>query len=314
MKKIRLGHTDLETTELGYGCMMIGPRVEKEDAYEQLDAYLKYGGNMLDTANIYGGRESSNGYAGKSEEIVGSWLKDRGVRSDMILASKVGFPYAGIEYGTSARQIKEECEKSLKRLQTDYLDLYYLHTDDTATPMEESLSAMNDLVKEGKVRAVGASNFPAWRLERARNLCAQNGWEQICCIQQRYSYLRPKQDAVFNGQKYVVEDLREYIRDTGITLLAYCPLLRGSCVNPEKPFMEQYVGEDTTRRMEVLAQIAKETGYTYAQLIYYWLLHQNPVAVPLVTTTNMKQFKEAMQTLGVTLTEEQLLRLNQAGE
>ena len=221
MKRVELGHSGIEVTELGYGCMMFGPKLEQEEAFAQLDAYLERGGNLLDTANIYGRRKiDGTGRAGRSEEIIGAWLKERGCRDQVVLASKVGFAYPGISYGTSARQIREECEKSLQRLQTDYLDLYYLHTDDENTPLEETLSAMDTLVREGKVRAIGASNFSAWRLERARQICQANHWTQICCIQQRYSYLRPKQDAVFPGQKYVVEDLREYIRDTGITLLA----------------------------------------------------------------------------------------------
>lgn len=315
MKKFALGHTDIEVTELGYGCMMFGGKLEEKDSHQQLDAYIEKGGNMLDTANIYGrSRMTGDGYARRSEEIIGTWMKERRNREDVILASKAGFAYPGIEYGTSAKQIKEECEKSLKRLQTDYLDLYYLHTDDTATPMEESLGVMNDLVKEGKVRSIGASNFSAWRLERARNICEKNGWEQICCIQQRYSYLRPKQDAVFNGQKYVVEDLREYVKDTGITLLAYCPLLKGTYVNTEKPLMEQYLGNDTQKRLQMLEEVACETGYSKVQIVYYWLLHQDPAAIPLVTTTNMKQFEEAMGTLDIILTQDQLQRLNSAGE
>lgn len=315
MKRVELGHSGIEVTELGYGCMMFGPKLEQEEAFAQLDAYLERGGNLLDTANIYGRRKiDGTGRAGRSEEIIGAWLKERGCRDQVVLASKVGFAYPGISYGTSARQIREECEKSLQRLQTDYLDLYYLHTDDENTPLEETLSAMDTLVREGKVRAIGASNFSAWRLERARQICQANHWTQICCIQQRYSYLRPKQDAVFPGQKYVVEDLREYIRDTGITLLAYCPLLKGAYVNPEKPFMAQYVGADAQARLAALDQVARETGYSKVQIVYYWLMHQDPAAIPLVTTTNMAQFEEAMGTLKIQLSKEQLDFLSAAGE
>lgn len=315
MRQVELGHSGILVSEMGYGCMMFGPKLEEQEAHAQLDAYLEHGGTMLDTANIYGRRKIDNsGHAGRSEEIIGTWLKARGNRSKVVLASKVGFAYPGIEYGTSARQIREECEKSLRRLQTDYLDLYYLHTDDQNTPMEETLGTLNDLVQEGKVRAIGASNFSAWRLERARQICASHNWAQICCIQQRYSYLRPKQDAVFTGQKYVVEDLREYIADTGITLLAYCPLLKGAYVNPEKPFMEQYISADSKRRLEVLEQVTAETGYSKVQIIYYWLMHHQPNAIPLVTTTNDRQFAEAMGTLDITLSEAPMKLLSEAGE
>lgn len=312
MRQIPLGDSSLSISELGYGCMMFGGRLDERAAHAQLDAYVSQGGTHLDTANIYGRGPDGDG-AGRSEEYVGSWLA-AGNRHRVTVASKVGFAYPGIEYGTSPRQIRVECEKTLKKLRTDYLDLYYLHTDDQDTPMEESLSAMNDLVREGKVRAIGASNFSAWRLERARSLCQTHGWTQICCIQQRYSYLRPKQDAVFNGQKYVVEDLRSYVKDAGITLLAYCPLLKGAYVNPEKPFMAQYLGRDTDLRLEALEHVARETGYSKVQLVYYWLMHQDPAAVPLVTTTTLRQFEEAMGTLDVSLSAEQLTVLNEAGE
>lgn len=311
MRQIPLGDSGLSVSELGLGCMMFGKKLDERAAHAQLDAFVARGGNHLDTANIYGRGPDGDG-AGRSEAYVGSWLA-AGNRHKVTVASKVGFAYPGIDYGTTPRQIREECEKTLKKLRTDYLDLYYLHTDDRDTPMEETLGAMNDLVREGKVRAVGASNFSAWRLERAGNLCREHGWARICCIQQRYSYLRPRQDAVFTGQKYVTEDLREYVKDTGITLLAYCPLLKGAYVNPEKAFMEQYLGRDTDLRLEALNQVARETGFTKVQLVYYWLMHQDPAAVPLVTTTSDRQFEEAMGTLEISLTAQQMERLNTAG-
>ena len=125
MRTMELGQSGIQVTELGYGCMMFGPKLEEEAAYRQLDAYLDRGGNLLDTANIYGRRKiDGTGRAGRSEEIIGSWLKQRGGRDRVVLASKVGFAYPRISYGTSARQTQGECEKTLRPPQTDHLDLY----------------------------------------------------------------------------------------------------------------------------------------------------------------------------------------------
>ncbi len=322
MKKVRLGNTDLLVSEFCLGCMYFGWREERGQSWERLDQYVAAGGNFLDTANIYSGHSlKDKDYFGKdidlyvdgaSERLLGEWMKQRQNRHELILASKVGFPYPRVPYGTGASRIKSECDKSLLRLGTDYLDLYYLHTDDIDTPMEESLGALDELVKEGKVRQIGASNFSAWRLERALQISRHNGWAEYCCIQQRYTYLRPKSGWDFGGQKSVNDDLLDYVKDSGLTLLAYSPLLRGAYVDPAKPLMAQYVGPDSDSRLQALTEIASEVGATKNQLVYYYLLHTAPPAIPLVASSSAGQFDEALGTLSLSLSTEQMARLEKA--
>ncbi len=192
------------------------------------------------------------GYVGgESETLLGRWMREHNARSQLFVASKVGFEMPGVERGLRARQIEEECEKSLKRLGVDTIDLYYAHRDDRSTSMEETLEAFDKLLKAGKVRFIGASNFSFWRLEEARWVSQTQGWAEYCCIQQRYSYVRPKPGVDFDPQVAANEDLLDYCKTRDITLLAYSPLLRGAYTRPDRLFPEQYVGPDTEARVAV---------------------------------------------------------------
>lgn len=312
LKRRELGHTGIMVSEMGLGCMSYGGHISQAESFARMNDYLALGGNFFDTANIYGRSMDGTSQAGESEAIIGRWLKANGKRSEIVLASKVGFPYPGIEYGTTRAQIRAECEKTLQRLQTDYLDLYYLHTDDRNTPMEESLEALQELIKEGKVRHIGASNFSAWRLERSLAICREHGWEPFCCVQQRHSYLRPKQDSVFGQQKYVDLEMREFIKDTGLTLIAYCPLIKGAYVR-DLGFPGQYVSEDSRIRLRTLKDIAKRSGISPNQLVYYWLMHSDPSAIPLMAASNEEQFREDVATLEVDASA-YMEELNQAAD
>ncbi len=310
IKSRKLGHTELMVSEMGLGCMSFGGKLDEAQSFKRMDDYVTLGGNFFDTANIYGRGMNGTGMAGDSERIIGRWLKQSGKRSEIILASKVGFPYPGIEYGTSRKQIKEECEKTLQKLDTDYLDLYYLHSDDRGTPMEESLDALQELIKEGKIRHIGASNFSAWRMERSLAICKEHGWESFCCVQQRHSYLRPKQDSVFGQQKYVDLEMKEFIKDTGLTLIAYCPLIKGAYVK-DIGFPPQYISADSRERLRALNEVSMETGVSPVQIVYYWLMHSDPSVLPLMSSSDDAQFQEDIGSLFVDLSA-YMDRLNSA--
>lgn len=311
MKYRELGNSGINVSEIGLGCMSFGSRLTLEESFERIDEYVEVGGNFLDTANIYG-RYGTNNKTGGSEEILGRWLKKSGKRNNVIVASKVGFPYPGITGGTSKEQIKEECEKSLKRLEVEYLDLYYLHMDDFTTPMEESLGAMQELLKEGKIRSIGASNFDAWRLEKANNICKQNGWVSFSCVQQRHTYFRPKQDSVFGEQRYVTLEMKSFLKETDMKLIAYSPLVGGAYVN-EKGVPRQYISEDNRERLNVLKQMSQESGISVNQLVYYWIMNSDPKAIPLMAPSNHLQFKEAIDALNIDASR-YIERMNSAGE
>ncbi|MCP4715956.1 MAG: aldo/keto reductase, partial [Deltaproteobacteria bacterium] len=197
-----MGHNqlhDLQVSPPCLGCMNFGTYTEESRSRQLLDCYIDSGGNFLDTANNYACWQP--GASGdESESVLGRWMQQRNNRQRIILATKVGFNQPAIGEGLTPSIIKSEIDKSLQRLKTDYIDLYYAHNDDRSTPLEETLHTFAQLVQSGKVRYIGASNTMAWRLEQAHNISQTNKWPSYCCIQQRFTYLRPRPGAHFGPQ------------------------------------------------------------------------------------------------------------------
>ena len=311
MRTVALGGTGVEVSVFCLGTMYFGSSTDAATSYRLLDQYVEAGGSFLDTANIYA-RWVPGYVGGESETLLGRWMRERNTRSQLILASKVGFEMPGVEQGLRARQIEEECEKSLKRLGVDTIDVYYAHCDDRNTPVEETVEAFDKLVKKGKVRFIGASNFSAWRLEEARWVSRTHGWTEYCCIQQRYSYVRPKPGADFDPQVATNEDLLDYCKTRGITLLAYSPLLRGAYTRADRPFPEQYIGPDTKARVAVLKDIAEEKKATPNQVVFAWMIHSESCVIPLVAASTTDQMRENLGALNVRLSVDDMARLNNA--
>jgi aryl-alcohol dehydrogenase-like predicted oxidoreductase len=291
--------------------MYFGSRTDRETSYRLLDQYVEAGGSFLDTANIYA-RWVPGFKGGESETLLGEWMRERGNRSQTFVATKVGFQYPGVERGLRAHQIEAECEKSLQRLGIDAIDLYYAHVDDRNTPMEETMEAFDRLVKAAKVRFIGASNFLAWRLEEARWVSQTRGWAEYCCIQQRYSYIRPKPGASFDPQIATNDDLSDCCRARDITMLAYSPLLSGAYTRADRAFSEQYLGADTDARMAALKTVAAEVGGTANQVVLAWMVQSDPPVIPLVAGSTVGQMEENLRALDIELSPEQMTRLNEA--
>jgi len=253
------------------------------------------------------------GYVGgESETLLGEWMRDRKNRARVFIATKVGFDYPGVEPGLRAHQIERECEKSLKRLGVETIDLYYAHRDDRHTSMEETIGAFDRLVRAGKVRFVGASNFRAWRLEEARWVSQTHGWAEYCCIQQRHSYVRPKPGASFGHQTAANDDLLDYCRTRGITMLAYSPLLKGTYSRADRSIPEQYLGPDADMRLAALDAVAEEAGATVNQVVYAWMVQSDPPVIPLVGASTVEQLRENLGALEIELSADQMARLNDA--
>lgn len=312
MKRIKL-NDDIQITDIGLGTMMFGSKIAEGEAIKRMDDFYDFGGNFFDTANIYG-RSNNNSKAGDSELILGRWIKLRKNRNKVVVATKVGFPYDDVDYGTNKKKIIQEVDKSLKRLDTDYIDLYYLHTDDRNIDMEESLGTLQELIVAGKIRSIGASNFTAWRLQKADSICEANGWEKFSCIQQRYTYLRPKVDSIFNGQKYVNQDLADFLQSTNKVLIAYCPLVKGAYTNKNKEFLEQYKSVDSQARLKTLSEIAEKYQVSMSTLVYYWLMYNPVPAIPLVAPSNYNQWDEVKKIYEIFLLECDLENLTSSGE
>ncbi|TXS19564.1 aldo/keto reductase, partial [Streptomyces sp. ms191] len=208
-------------------------------------------------------------------------------------------------------------DDSLRRLGTDHVDLYYVHVDDRATPLEETLEALAEIVRAGKARYIGWSNVRTWRLERIRGLCERNGWPAPVALQQQHSYLRPRTG--LDVASVVDHEQLDYLRaHEDLTLVAYSPILRGIYDDPAKRrdhwMMERYAGPDAEARLEVLTAVAAEVGVTPNQLVLSWMLHQSsPRTVPLIGPRTLAQFEAALPALDLTLSAELLARLDAAG-
>ncbi len=308
MNTRRLGGTDLDVSPLCLGTMHFGTRDNKSKSYALLDQFLEAGGNFLDTANMYA---MWIGKGGESETLLGKWIKARKNRGRLVIASKVGFQYQKVPSSNAPAVIEAECEKSLRRLGIECIDLYYAHRDDRGTLLEAQLEAFDKLVRAGKVRHIGASNFKAWRLVEAEAVAAAHGWAAFSCVQQRYTYLRPRVDADFAFQTACNDDLLEYCRERKFPLLAYSPLLGGAYGRDDRPIPIQYDHADSDARKDVLKQVAEELGVGANQVVLAWMISNGILPVPGASTP--EQMSASLDAAAIVLSEGQLERLDHAG-
>lgn len=311
MKKMRLAQTDVEVSSLCYGTDAIGSKIDKETSYRLLDKVVDLGGNWIDTANMYA-TWMPGCSGGESETTIGQWMKARGNRDQLFIATKMGFDYGDAPAGLSAAQIQAECDKSLRRLGMDHIDLLYAHRDDRDTPLAESLEAFDKLVQAGKVKQLGASNFQTWRLAEALTLSAHKGWTRFSVVEQRHTYLRPRPGASFSPQFVVTSEMIDCCRVKQLTLVAYSVLLQGAYTRPDRPMPAQYAGPDADQRLSVLKTVAQEVGATLNQVVIAWLLAGK--VVPIIAASKVEQIEENVAALDVRLSEQQIERLNRAGD
>jgi len=314
MKTIPLGFTNIPVSSLCLGAMYFGTRNDEATSFRLLDIYVEAGGFFIDTANIYS--HWVQGFKGyESENLLGRWMKARKNRSRLVIATKVGFeiPYYGVLRGLPATTIVQECEKSLRNLCVETIDLYYAHCDDSNTPLEETLKVFDQLVKAGKVRTIGASNYQAWRLEEARWTSQVHGWSEYCCVQQRYTYLRPRPGASFSPQVPANDDLLNYCKSRPITLLAYAALLGGAYTRNDREVQAQYRGADSQARLAALQKVATDRGISMNQVLLAWMLHSDPLVLPLIAASTEEHLRENIQALEVSLSPDEMKFLNEAG-
>ncbi|MFI6298031.1 aldo/keto reductase [Nonomuraea sp. NPDC050790] len=304
---------------IALGTIGFGTAVGMDDTFALLDRFTEAGGTMIDTANNYPfwveGRTGD-----ESEAAIGAWLSARSARDRVVLSTKAGArptvpgdrTLDSME-GLSAAAIAKAAEGSLRRLRTDYIDVYWSHIDDASVPLEESLEAFNALAKDGKIRGLGASNMRAWRLERARNLSAAHGWMPYTHLQLRHTYLRPRPltHLAESAHVLVTDETLEHTAATGVTLWAYNTLMSGSYTGrPDRPLPESYDHPGTTRRLAALSEVAGELGATPNQVVLAWLLADGHV--PIVGATRMAQLEEAIGATALTLSQDQKDRLDAA--
>lgn len=314
MRPLELEKNNTTVSALCLGTMHFGTLTDEGASFKILDRFVEAGGNFIDTANNYA-TWAPGGRGGESESLLGKWIKMRGNRSRLFLATKVGFPVPAdkVGMGLKAKQIESECNNSLKRLGIDTIDLYYAHHDDRETPLEESLNAFQKLIKAGKVRFIGASNYTSWRLEETRWVAQGGGFPEFCCLQQRVSYLRPVSGAEFDPQVVAGRELYDYCLIRNLRLLAYSPLLGGVYNVNNDRLDPRYQSTENTMRMYTLRQVAEESGVTAGQLVLAWLMQSKPEVIPVLGVSNREQLDENLDALKIRLSEDQINRLSSAG-
>jgi len=312
VEKVKLGTSDLEVSALALGTDLIGTKIGCEVSFRLFDFYRENGGNFLDTANFYASWLPGF-HGGESETTIGAWMKECGSRNEMVISSKLGFPYPESAGGLSAKEIQCECERSLRRLQTDRIDLYYAHLDDRDTPLEETMEAFDRLVRAGKVRAVGASNIAVWRIAQANAIAGVNTWSKYSVVEQRYTYLRPRYGADFGPQIFLSEDMKDCAQSEGIGLIGYSVLLQGAYTRSDREIPAQFGGFDSGERLETLNAVARELGHSANQVVIAWMRQSKPPVLPIIAGSRVEQLSENIAAVDLSLSDEQMQRLSAAG-
>ena len=314
MKNVSLGHTDIRVSAAPFGAMYLGTKQTESESFAILDHYVAQGGNFIDTANIYAHWVGAEWHGGESETVLGSWLKARGNRADITIASKVGFNYDGVPQSLRPELIIEECDKSLKRLGVDTIDLYFAHKDDPDVPQEDVLGAFSRLIEQGKVRAIGASNFTTDRLASALEIARLSALPRYEVLQQRYTYLPVRRGGDTGPQTVLTDDMLDYCQRAGLSVMGYSVTLGGGYDRyPERPLPDAYQSPSNERRMAVLREIAGQLGITPLQLVLAWLWAK-PAMLPLIACSSTAQLDTSLAAMNVTLSQDLLDRLDDAGE
>lgn len=310
IRKLELGITGEKISCIGLGTMYFGTKVDERTSFDLLDFYTEKGGTFLDSANKYASWVPGF-QGGESEKFIGKWIKEKGNRNDVFISSKVGFPYGEIPRSLKKEIIISECERSLKRFDTEFIDLYFAHAYDAMTPVEETMEAFYLLKKSGKIRFAGASNFYGWQLCEANAVAKKQGWEGFCCIQQRHTYLEPTLRADFGTQLLLTPEIQEFCRTKNISMMAYSPLLGGAYVKNDHAVPVQYQSKLNEFRLTKLREVADELQVSLNAVIIAWMMQSSPEIIPMVTGSSIMQLEENLESLSFILNEEQLERLNQ---
>ena len=316
MKLRKLGRTGVLVSDLCLGTMTFGWQSEEEASHRLLDQFVEAGGNFLDTSNVYS--------SGKSEEIIGEWLS-RHDRQDLVVATKARFRTAdgANRVGLSRKHLLHAVHESLRRLQTDYIDLLQVHAWDPLTPLEETFGTLNRLVEDGAVRYVGVSNYRGWQFEKALQLCRSRGWHEPVSLQPQYSlYARATEF-----------ELLPMCLAEGIAVLPWSPLAGGFLSGKYKAgvrnppsgtrfsdpedrefYASRFDNERANRIVRAVEAVSQEVGKTMPQVALNWLLCNPAVTAPIIGARSREQLSENVGSTGWSLSESQVAVLNQASD
>jgi len=299
--RITLPKTDLSVHPLCLGGNVFGWSADESESFAVLDAYVEAGGNFIDTADVYSEWKPSN-TGGESERIIGKWMKARGNRSQMVIATKVA--KLSTRPGLSAANIRAAAEDSLSRLQTDYIDLYYAHEDDTKIPLTQTLEAFNALVVDGKVRYIAASNYSAARLREAIHISQTYNWASYVALQNHYNLLERKE---------FESDVAPALSSMGISALPYFGLARGflsgkyaagaKIDSVRADGVSEYQNERGYAAVARLEELAKAHNAPVSAIALAWLRAQSVVSTPIASARTVDQLKEIVRVVNLTSDE-----------
>lgn len=313
MQKVKIGNTDLEVGRINLGTNVFGWTIDEDRSFEILDAFTQKGYNFLDTADVYSVWGGPNNKGGESETIIGKWMQARKNRDKMIIATKVGWDFKDGRKGLKATYIKQAAEDSLTRLQTDYIDLYYNHIDTGEVPLEETLGAFDELIKEGKVRYIAASNVPADRLKQSLEMGKTGNYPLYQALQPHYNLVE--------RTKYETE-LAPVAQSYHLSVFPYWSLAAGFLTGKyrtEADLSKSVRGEGATKYLnpkglQILAALDKVSaahGSTPATVSLAWLLAQPGIVAPIVSATSKAQLETLFAAPELRLSTEELDLLDQ---
>jgi aryl-alcohol dehydrogenase-like predicted oxidoreductase len=315
MEKRELGKSGIKVNPIAFGGNVFGWTIDERTSFELLDAFVDAGLDFIDTADVYSAWAPGN-KGGESETIIGNWLRKSGKRDKVVIATKVGKPMGPGKQGLSKAYITQAVEDSLKRLRTDYIDLYQSHDDDKDTPLTETLSVYTDLIKQGKVRAIGASNYTADRLKQALEISETTGLAAYQSLQPEYN--------LYNREDYEKE-LEGVCREYGLGVINYFSLASGFLTgkyrseddlskSPRGQGIKKYLNDRGFRILKALDEVAAEYNSTPASVALAWTIAHPGITAPIASATSTKQLKSLVDATQLNLGNDAIKLLNEASE
>lgn len=315
MQKRQLGSSEISVAPLAFGGNVFGWTIDEKTSFALLDAFINFGFNLVDTANVYSTWVPGN-KGGESETIIGNWLKATGKRSKIVIATKVGKTMGDGSKGLKRDYILKSVEDSLKRLQTDYIDLYQSHDDDTNVPLEETLYAYDLLIKQGKVRAIGASNYGAKRLAEALAVSGSKSYPAYISLQPQYNLY---------DRAGFEEELEPLCLEQNLGVISYYSLASGFLTGKYRSKddlaksvrgagISKYLNERGFRILTALDEVAAEHHTVPAVISLAWLMHRKSITAPIASATSVEQLSELVKAADVTLSENDIRILDEASK
>ncbi|MDF5735298.1 MULTISPECIES: aldo/keto reductase [unclassified Nostoc] len=313
MERLKLGRSGLEVSRLCFGGNVFGWTIDEDTSFEILDHFIEAGGNFIDTADVYSKWVPDN-QGGESEIILGKWLKQRGNRDKVVIATKVGNDMGIKGKGLSPKHIQQAVEDSLHRLQTDYIDLYQSHIDDQSTPLAETLETYGELIHQGKVRFIGASNYSAERLIEALQISQQHSYPRYESLQPRYN--------LYDRAEYE-QELQQISQEQLIGVISYSSLCSGFLsgkyrsekdlsISARGNSVKKYLNARGLAILEALDEVAKIYNATPTQIALAWLIARPTITAPIVSATKVEQLQDIIISVDIKLEPDAIHLLNQA--